>query len=111
MDRRLFLKGALATGVLAANSSRLFASPTSPSGLILPGPKAGKSEQDLCDAIIAHAKSLGASYCDVRLVRMLSQSINARENMVQGISDNESYGMGIRVIKNGTWGFAATRNV
>jgi TldD protein len=112
MDRRHFLKGALATGVLAANSRNLFASNrTTPSGLIMPGAKAGKSEQELCDAIIAHAKSLGASYCDVRLVRLLTQSISARENMVQGISDNESYGMGIRVIKNGTWGFAATRNV
>ena len=88
---------------LAARESRKmrFDTPTKPS----------KSEQDLADALIAHAKSLGATYCDIRLVRMLSQSVSARDQVVTGLSDSESYGLGLRVIKNGTWGFSATRNV
>lgn len=113
MDRRLFLKGVLATGALslggidkiaAREAARLRRFDT-------PLTKPGKSEQDLADKLIAHAKSLGASYCDVRLVRTMSQSVTARNNVVTGLSDNESYGMGVRVIKNGTWGFAGTRAV
>src|SRR5205085_4052959 len=33
------------------------------------------------------------------------------ENKVQGIVNTESFGVGIRVIVNGTWGFASTNNV
>jgi TldD protein len=35
----------------------------------------------------------------------------AREARIQNIANNESYGVGIRVIVNGTWGFAATNEV
>lgn len=109
MDRRAFLKGALSTGVLATTVPlhRLFAS--SPSGRVLS--KVSASEQALIEAILAHAKQQGASYCDVRLSRYLSQSVGVRDRVVTGISDSESYGLGIRVIKNGTWGFAATRSI
>ncbi len=110
MDRRLFLKGVLATGALTlgdldlslARRARAFDNPLS---------TPSKSEQDLAEALIAQARSLGATYCDVRLVRMLAQSVSARDNIVTGLSDSESYGLGIRVIKNGTWGFSATREV
>ncbi len=99
-------KGALSLAnldTLAARESRKmrFDTPAKPS----------KSEQDLADALIAHAKSLGATYCDIRFVRMLSQSVSARDQVVTGLSDSESYGLGLRVIKNGTWGFSATRDV
>jgi TldD protein len=114
MDRRIFLKGVLAGGALSLSGiDRLAARemrrvvPASGTSLSKPA----KSEQDLADALIAQAKTLGATYCDVRLVRMLSESVSARDNIVTGLSDSESYGMGIRVIKNGTWGFAATRSV
>ncbi len=113
MDRRLFLKGVLATSALSlGNLDSLVARESQRLRRIdTPLTNPGKSEQDLCDALITQAKSLGATYCDVRLVRMLSQSVSARNNVVTGLSDNESYGVGIRVIKNGTWGFAATRDV
>jgi TldD protein len=35
----------------------------------------------------------------------------AREAKIQNIANSESYGVGIRVIVNGTWGFAATNEV
>ena len=114
MDRRLFLKGMLATGALSLSSidsivarEAMRAPRITETTLAKPS----KSEQDLADALITYTKSLGATYCDVRLVRMLSQSVSARDNIVTGLSDSESYGIGIRVIKNGTWGFAATRSV
>jgi TldD protein len=113
MDRRLFLKGALATGALSLGHLDLLAAREARGTSPRSGPlaKPSQSEQDLADQLIAHAKSLGATYCDVRLVRMRRQSVSARDQVVTGLSDSESYGLGLRVIKNGTWGFAATRNV
>src|SRR5512140_383129 len=101
MDRRIFLKGALATGALAltgldlklARASRMM----NPSPFDTTLTKPSLVEQSLVDQLINYAASLGATYCDIRLVRYLSQSVSARDNIVTGISDSESYGMGIRV--------------
>ena len=57
------------------------------------------------------ATAAGASYCDVRIGRYLRQSILARESKVQSITNTESAGVGIRVIANGTWGFAASSDL
>jgi TldD protein len=54
------------------------------------------------------AKAAGASYADVRIGRYRRQSINTRERQVTGVSDGESYGIGIRTLVGGAWGFAAT---
>ncbi len=116
MDRRIFLKGILATGALStsafslANLDTLAARESRRTWIGTPS-KPAKSEQDLAEALVEHAISLGATYCDVRLVRVLSQSVSARDQVVTGLSDSESYGLGLRVIKNGTWGFSATRDV
>ncbi|MCC2545965.1 TldD/PmbA family protein [Hymenobacter sp. BT175] len=65
----------------------------------------------LADAALNAAKSAGASYADVRIGRYLNQSIFTREKQVQNIASGESYGAGVRVLANGTWGFAATNSV
>jgi TldD protein len=53
----------------------------------------------------------GATYADVRIGRYLNQFVTTRENRVQNIANTESFGVGIRVIANGSWGFAATNDV
>ncbi|WP_460502973.1 TldD/PmbA family protein, partial [Hymenobacter agri] len=53
----------------------------------------------------------GASYADVRIGRYLNQSIFTREKQVQDLASGESFGAGVRVLANGTWGFAATNVV
>ncbi len=65
----------------------------------------------LADIALNTAKSLGASYTDVRIGRYLNQFLTTRENKVQNIVNTESFGLGVRVIANGTWGFAATNEV
>ncbi|GAA4378881.1 TldD/PmbA family protein [Hymenobacter koreensis] len=65
----------------------------------------------LADAALNAAKSAGASYADVRIGRYLNQGIFTREKQVQNIASTESFGAGVRVIANGTWGFAATNTV
>ncbi len=68
-------------------------------------------KKKMADVALNAAKSLGATYADVRIGRYLNQVVATRETRVQNISNSESYGMGIRVIANGSWGFAATNNL
>lgn len=65
-------------------------------------------KKQMADVALNAARSKGASYTDVRIGRYLNQYVVTRENKVENIVDTESYGMGIRVIANGCWGFAAT---
>ncbi|AYB32311.1 TldD/PmbA family protein [Chryseolinea soli] len=68
-------------------------------------------KKQLADVALNTAKSLSASYADIRIGRYLNQFISTRENKVQNIVNTESFGAGIRVIVNGTWGFASTNTV
>lgn len=68
-------------------------------------------KKQLADIALNTAKSLGASYTDVRIGRYLNQFVTTREKKVQGVTNTESFGVGIRVIANGTWGFAASNSV
>ena len=69
------------------------------------------SKKVLADIALNTAKQLGATYTDVRIGRYLNQFVTTREKKVQGVVNTESFGVGIRVIANGTWGFAASNNV
>ncbi|MGE6219873.1 TldD/PmbA family protein [Nubsella zeaxanthinifaciens] len=70
-----------------------------------------KIKKELADVALNAAKSKGATYADVRIGRYLNQFVATREKRVQGVANTESYGVGIRVIVNGCWGFAATNQV
>ncbi|MBS1902261.1 MAG: TldD/PmbA family protein [Bacteroidetes bacterium] len=113
MHRRVFLKGALAGGALALTGldARLAsaASLLRPDGGALTKPSA--DQQALADTLLAYAKSQGATYADVRISRYASQSVGVRDSVVTGVSDSDSFGLGVRVIKSGTWGFSATQMV
>jgi len=65
-------------------------------------------KKQLADVALNAARSKGATYTDVRIGRYLNQFVVTREDKVQNIVNTESYGLGIRVIANGSWGFAAT---
>ncbi|WCT11376.1 TldD/PmbA family protein [Mucilaginibacter jinjuensis] len=66
------------------------------------------NKKRMADVALNAAKSKGATYADVRIGRYLNQSVITRETRVQNVANTESYGMGIRVLANGCWGFAAT---
>ena len=61
----------------------------------------------LADAALNAATAKGATYADVRIGRYLNQYVMTREDKVQNIINTESFGVGVRVIANGCWGFAA----
>jgi TldD protein len=69
------------------------------------------TKKKLADVALNTAKQMGATYTDVRIGRYLNQFVTTREKKVQGVVNTESFGVGIRVIANGTWGFAATNDV
>lgn len=64
-------------------------------------------KKKLADAALNAAKSKGATYTDVRIGRYLNQFVVTREDKVQNIVNTESYGVGVRVLADGCWGFAA----
>jgi TldD protein len=68
-------------------------------------------KKELADTALNAAKMAGASYADIRIGRYLNQFIITREQQVQNAVNTESFGVGVRVIANGTWGFASTNNV
>ena len=68
-------------------------------------------KKKMADVALNAAKSNGATYADVRIGRYLNQIVATREKQVLGIANTESYGVGIRVLANGSWGFAATNIV
>jgi len=65
----------------------------------------------MADVALNTAKSMGATYADARIGRYLNQYVFTREDKVQNVVNTESFGIGVRVIANGTWGFASTNNV
>ena len=68
-------------------------------------------KKTLADAALNAAKSAGATYCDVRIGRYMRQFVITRETHVQNVVNTESTGVGIRVIADGSWGFAATNDL
>jgi TldD protein len=68
-------------------------------------------KKKLADIVLNAATKIGASYCDVRIGRYLRQFVITREDKVENVVNTESVGVGIRVIANGTWGFAATSDL
>src|SRR5215212_1266956 len=66
---------------------------------------------ELAAEALSAARDAGAQYADVRIGRYRRQSINTRERQITGVADSESYGLGIRTLVGGAWGFAATSNM
>src|SRR5262245_7999760 len=71
-------------------------------------PAADAAALEVANEALTAARKAGASYADARIGRYRRQSIATRERQVSGVSDNESYGLGIRTLVDGSWGFAAT---
>lgn len=65
-------------------------------------------KKQMADTALNAARSKGATYADVRIGRYRNQFIITREDKVLNTVDTESYGIGIRVIASGCWGFAST---
>jgi TldD protein len=105
----IYLTGIGAGAMMLPNFSAL-GSPVDVSRLLAEGMDVA-TKKALADVALNTAKAAGASYADVRIGRYLSQFVATREQKVQGVANTESFGVGIRVLANGCWGFAATNDV
>jgi TldD protein len=64
--------------------------------------------RELADLALDAAKSKGASYADVRIQRTRQEALFSREDKLQNTTSTDNNGIGVRVLVDGTWGFAAT---
>ncbi|WP_125777356.1 TldD/PmbA family protein [Antribacter gilvus] len=61
----------------------------------------------LADAALQRARDLGAEYAAFRLERIREQHVSLRDARLEGSRDGEVLGLSVRVLHEGTWGFAA----
>jgi TldD protein len=107
MDRREFLRlTGIGMGTLVVP---VLGEPVSLFGATTPIPTADRKA--LASIALDAARSGGATYADVRIGRTLNQFVVTREDKVESLTNTESYGVGVRVIVNGTWGFGASNQV
>jgi TldD protein len=76
-----------------------------------PGAGGGGRYDEVLERALAAAKRAGASYADARVVRRREEGLGTREDHVVHVAYEETFGVGVRVIVNGAWGFAATARV
>jgi TldD protein len=100
IDRREFVQSMMALGAATTlrPAAALFAAPN-------------QELMGLADAALATAKQAGASYADIRINRYRNQFIFTRDKRVQNIVNTEDFGFGVRVLVDGTWGFASNSAV
>jgi TldD protein len=65
----------------------------------------------LADAALSKAHELGASHADLRVERILSQGLVLRDAAVSSTEDTVVLGLAVRVVVDGTWGFASTHRL
>jgi len=108
MHRRNFVKfsGLGAAGLMLPITGHM----VSAAELLEPGLDFERKKQ-LANIALSAATEAGATYADVRIGRYLNQFVTAQEKRVESIVNTESAGIGVRVIANGTWGFAATSDM
>ena len=107
LDRRDFVKMASAAGTVLATGAWNPASAFQEAPA--PGPDAAELEAVL--RALDASQSAGTDYADVRITRSNWESINTRERQITDVSKTESYGIGIRALVGGSWGFAGTRDL
>jgi TldD protein len=107
MERRTFLNiSSLAFGSMLVP---VFGRAIAAEELLNPMPVAAKKM--LADTALNAATKAGASYCDVRIGRYLNQYVITRDLNVENVVNTESAGIGVRVVCNGAYGFAATNDM
>jgi len=87
-----------------------------------PPPEASRAQQAVSashvpgDEVVARtaveaAVAAGAMYADARLVLYREEFVEIRDDHIASVRQSERYGLGVRVIADGGWGFAASPHV
>ncbi|HTY73633.1 MAG TPA: TldD/PmbA family protein [Actinomycetes bacterium] len=62
----------------------------------------------LTDAALQRARDLGVEHADIRVEQSRGQSVRLHDGRLEGLNDADDVGLGVRVVHDGAWGFAAT---
>jgi len=69
------------------------------------------TERELLQLALDAARSAGADYADARIIRTQFEAIGAREQMITQVQSTDSFGINLRALVGGSWGFSATQNL
>jgi TldD protein len=67
--------------------------------------------RELAGAALEHAAQLGAGHADFRAERILRQRIGLSDGHLETLFDADDLGLAVRVVVDGTWGFAAAADL
>src|SRR5438128_2563248 len=63
--------------------------------------------RELAGAALQRATELGAEHADFRLERIRVATVSLRDGVLESTNDSEDVGLAVRVVHNGSWGFAS----
>ncbi len=106
-SRRQFLKHSAAVAAATAVGARILSAGDALAASPRPTP-GDPAVKELMEVALNVAKSGGASYTDVRVAARRQQNVGTRDRIVTGVGDTDTYGIGVRTLVDGSWGFAAT---
>ena len=66
--------------------------------------------QDFADKAIKYAVDSGAQYCDARAEDQESKSVLIDNGEIEHVRTTNDAGIGIRLVKQGAWGFCSITN-
>jgi len=66
--------------------------------------------QEIADKAISYCQDSGAQYCDARAEMHNTKSATIENGQVEHIREKSDNGLGIRLLKNGAWGFVSITN-
>ena len=68
------------------------------------------SLQELADKTIRYVEDAGVQYCDVRAETQTRESLLIENGEINNLKNTKDQGIGIRLLKNGSWGFCSINN-
>ncbi|NKB34042.1 MAG: twin-arginine translocation signal domain-containing protein [Pseudomonadales bacterium] len=69
------------------------------------------TERELLLHAIDSAMAAGADYADGRVIRTQFEAIGTREQTITQVQNTDSFGINVRALVGGSWGFSATRDL
>lgn len=68
------------------------------------------NDLEIENSVIKKAISLPADYIDIRIINSHSLSITAKDKKIEGVESDTTFGIGVRALYEGNWGFATTNS-
>ena len=67
--------------------------------------------RDFSRRVLERARSVGADYADVRIVTSRRETVAVKNGKVDSVATGRDRGFGVRVLADGSWGFASSATV